>query len=350
MVCSNAFGMGINKPNVRCVIHHDIPNSPENYYQEAGRAGRDNKNAFAVLLYTQDDLKAFKTKLHTLNEPKHKWQEIAQKLFVFSKTNASNVNLGEFININKITFDMLQNVLLYLEHGNYIKPLDKSTKPDKIKIIITVDAYNHLVIPSYEYYPVLSCLVKLVSHLFTSHVSVPMLQMCAITSLSTEAIQNQLEALHHLKIIDYKKNHHSVNIEWLCNDIPKSGFVFDDNLIIARQQVMKQQIQGMLAYLNLASQACRAKYLAQYFSQSIANDCQICDLCLERKNQAAKQQLYAECWQILQRYAGQPFKISDLLNDFSSSKKSILNDFLKEMIDKNKIIIDEQGFLKEIKN
>lgn len=291
MVCTNAFGMGIDKPDVRFVVHFDVPDSPEAYFQEAGRGGRDGKRSYAVLLWNSTDTRRL-NQMVSVSFPSLEFiEDIYHKVHIFYDIpydtgggRQLKFNLEEFCRHFKLQRQAAYHAIVYIErtgHWTLAEDVDISTK-----VQITAgrgDLYD-VELPDFRMVSLLEILMRRYTGIFSYPVPVDEDYMAGHIGVSVPVLRQLLYRLSLEHLIRYIPCDHAT-VLYLHHDRLRPKNV---NLDPGRYSFLKEsagvRIQKMIDFIN-EEDVCRSSYLLEYFGQNETKDCGTCDICRSgRKN------------------------------------------------------------------
>lgn len=289
MVCTNAFGMGIDKPDVRFVVHYDLPESPEAYFQEAGRAGRDGKRSFAVQLWNSVDVRRAK-QIEDVSFPSLEYiEDVYQKLHAFLEI-PYDTGMGRQLKFKIEDFCKrfgLQRApafyaLKYLERTEHLTYSEEVDIPTKVRINVDRKSLYDVELADQGQANVLEALMRSYTGIFSFLQQIDEEYVARRAGQTVPQLRQSLYGLSLAHVISYVPTDHS-DVVVLHHDRLRPGNV---NLMPSRYAMLRESFharaEAMLEYVSETSE-CRSRYLLRYFGQTEAADCGTCDVCRARR-------------------------------------------------------------------
>lgn len=291
IVSTSAFGMGINKTNVRAVIHFDIPGSIEQYYQEAGRAGRDGLAAKAILLYQQNDLDYWnqlqEKKIPPIPVIKNVFQDLADFVQLPVGMGEQQQFLFDFeLFCLQFKWDKIiaRNALQWIEQEGHVKFSPSSFKPTLVQVI-----ENRISIQLFEkQYPetgfVLQTLLRTYGGILDSPQYINEGILAKLLQRDIEFVQTQLNQMQQYGMISLEQKANQPIVQFKWNRASAEFMTLNLDEYQARKLAFEDRIQAMRDYLGNRLVTCRSVFLAKYFGEKAPQSCGICDLCITNKH------------------------------------------------------------------
>ena len=288
MVSTNAFGMGIDKPDVRFVIHMDLPDSPEAYFQEAGRAGRDEIPARAILLYSDADEKLAQKRIE-VNFPSFELlREIYRALFNYlqvpvggGKGASYDFILGEFLSKNNYNAVTVTSALNILSREGYFEISDEINNPSRIHFIVGRDDLYKFQIKNPKFDAFIKLLLRSYTGLFSQYVSFDEYTLAKRAGMEQEEAYNFLVRLAEMKVIHYIPKKGNPVITLLEERLEDRNVRISAELYKFRKERYVERINELLKYA-VGETKCRSQFLLSYFGEINTHRCGQCDVCTEK--------------------------------------------------------------------
>jgi ATP-dependent DNA helicase RecQ len=352
MVSTNAFGMGINKANVRFVVHLDLPDSLEAYFQEAGRAGRDEKRAYAVLLYNEAD------RLSLERNMMHSFPDIADIKKVYGalcsnykmaagggKGLAFDFSVSDFCAKYTIDASLVISSIKFLERENYLMLTEAFYRPSRIHILIKQkDLYRYQVeSPAYDAF--IKLLLRSYEGLFDNYINVREYDLAKRSTLTVAEVEDLLQRLDKKNIISYIHQ----------SDKPQVVFL-DDCHLISNLHISKQNYHELkerafhrmesVIYYAASTHKCRSEMLLDYFGEKETVRCGICDVCIERnKLELSDLEFHNISEQLKAALHTQPLSLSDLVHKVTQIREDKILKVVQWLTDNGKLSPNEDNLL-----
>lgn len=333
MVCTNAFGMGIDKPDVRFVIHFDVPDSPEAYFQEAGRGGRDGKRSFAVMLWNSSDVKRLR-QLETVSFPSLEYiEDIYHKVHIFYQIpydagvgRQLKFDLEEFCKHFKLQRSSAYYAIQYIEktsHWTFSEDVDISTK---VQIMVDRNDLYDIEFQNPKLAYLLEILMRRYTGLYSYPVPIDEDYVAAQVGVQVPMLRQMLYQLSLEHVIRYVPCDHATVIFLHHDRLRPKNVNLDPKRYVMLKSSFGERMQKMIDYIS-EEDTCRSAYLLEYFGQSESEDCGTCDVCRAAKSKAAG-----------------PVEAAARLSTFINHEKSgvyVLEDIPMELIPVLRRLIDE---------
>jgi ATP-dependent DNA helicase RecQ len=288
IVATNAFGMGIDKPNVRFVIHIDLPDSIEAYFQEAGRAGRDEKPSFAVLLFEQSDILEATRNLETGYPDLQKIKDIYQALGNYfripvgnGKDYSAEFDISSFSEQYNFPVTIVYNALKFLEKEGFLFLGEAVHSPSRIHIRADKESLYRFQVENAFFDPFIKTLLRSYSGIFSEYASIREEELAKRTGLTPDKVTEFLVSLTKLEVIDYIPRTDLPRITYLEDRIESKDLTISPEYYRDRLRDARKRTEAMIHYAE-SRHRCRSQLLLAYFGETGARRCGKCDVCIER--------------------------------------------------------------------
>lgn len=344
VICAtNAFGMGIDKPDVRWVVHLDLPDSLEAYFQEAGRAGRDEKKAFAITLYDKADIAELMARTEAgfpkLKEVETIYKALGNYLQLpegSGKDQSFGFDLFEFARRYDRPLQLVYNALKVLEHHGYIALSEAIHQPSKVMLNLKKDNVYHLTASDTNEGKLVEVLLRSHSGLFDGLVSINERNLSKRLGWEPGLTTKTLHSLHQKNSIEYIEQSDSPKVCFTEERLPLENLLFDTKLYNFRKERAFESARAVVSYLE--KHTCRSNQLVEYFGERNARPCGICDICLAQKDSSPSIEMVSEL--ILDRLKTGPIELSKIENHIKGVRSEDIHASLEWLSDNGSLVID----------
>ena len=347
VICStNAFGMGIDKPDVRSVVHLDLPDSIEGYFQEAGRGGRDGQKAYAVLLYDDNDFAILRRNL-TMSFP--------EKKFILSVYNAlandipigtgaglmMDFNLYDFS--QKWGFNQVQvlSALQILQRNCYIEATNEVFTPSKVMFTVGRDDLYKFQVANANYDYFVKLLLRSYPGVFTNYTIIDEQRIALNEKCSVDVVRTYLNNLRKQNIIDYIPQKRTPYIIFCCDRVDDRGFIIRPETYELLKRKSEARINAIIKYC-INNQMCRSRQLTAYFGETDGEDCGECDVCRSKNRKIMSAENFDKAFDaIYAQLSASPLHIDALVDRLGLFDAELIKDIIIKMTEDEIAVVDD---------
>ena len=351
MVSTNAFGMGIDKPDVRLVVHIDLPSSIEAYFQEAGRAGRDGNDAYAVTLFSRVDRQVVARRLAD-NYPSQEFiREIYDEIcYYYSMALGDGLNctyefsLGDFCKDYHRPTLQTDSALKILTRMGYLEYVEEMEYASRVRFIVGKDAlYRFRGLPP-DYELLINALLRNYSGLFTDYVFIDERYLSRVTKLSRHRMYEIFVSLVSRGLVQYAPSKKCPIITFTRHRVLGSELRFAREVYDERKAIFGERLKSVINYA-VSDDKCRSWLLLEYFGEKGSDDCRRCDVCVQRRAAGKPPQMPGKEEAVMQLLSdGKPHSLDELatLGLTDNERKALL----RALCDEEKIRIVDGKIMK----
>lgn len=300
MVATNAFGMGIDKPDVRLVVHIDIPDSPEAYFQEAGRGGRDGKKAYAVLLYARSDKATLKKRISDTFPEKDYIRTVYEHLNYYYQMAMGDglgctreFNIDEFCRNFKHFPIQVDSALKILTRAGYLEYTDEQDNNSRLMFTLTKEELYRIHETSPETEKLINVILRSYTGLFTEYAYINEETLSLRTGMSRQQVYDTLISLTRRRILHYIPGKKTPYIIYTRERQEANRLIFSKEVYEDRKESFIHRIEAMTEYAE-TDDKCRSRMLLLYFGEKNEHNCGQCDVCLSSHSSGIKQGVFDE--------------------------------------------------------
>ena len=354
IAATNAFGMGIDKPDVRLVIHMDLPDSIEAYFQEAGRAGRDLKPSEAFLLVSPADIKKLQESLA------QSFPELERiKLIYNALGNYFNIPVGAGENVsypfvigdfaNRYGFSIIEvyHTLKILEKEGFLILSDSFDEPSKVMIKVSRDEIYGFQVNNLQYSELIKCMLRSLPGVLTDFVKINEEVLAKKTGLASEKVVEQLKKLESYHFLSYAQRNDKPQVLFLSEFVDSKHFGLSKENYYDRKKDAEERVKAVIDFVN-NNEECRSVQLLRYFNEKTRQTCGRCDVCLKQaSNRVPYDTIEAKVRSVMSET---PQTMKEVLSQCSEFDEAKVLDAVRFLIDNGVLQLERDGSVRNKSN
>lgn len=351
MVATNAFGMGIDKPDVRLVVHIDIPDSPEAYFQEAGRGGRDGKKAYAVLLYAKSDKTTLKKRISDTFPEKDYIRTVYEHLNYYYQMAMGDgygctreFNIDEFCRNFKHFPIQVDSALKILMRAGYLEYTDEQDNNSRLMFTLTKEELYRIHETSPETEKLINVILRSYTGVFTEYAYINEETLSLRTGMTRQQVYDTLISLTRRRILHYIPGKKTPYIIYTRERQKADRLIFTKEVYEDRKDSFIKRIKAMTEYAE-SDDKCRSRMLLLYFGEKNEHNCGQCDVCLAAHSSGIKQGVFDEISRQIENILKEKdMPVADLINKLDTYDKDTVTPIISYLL-AEEILYQKNGIL-----
>ncbi len=352
IVSTNAFGMGIDKPNVRFVIHFDIPDSIEAYFQEAGRAGRDEKDSTAILLYSNSDIIELKKNISLSFPETEQIRNVYQLLGNYlqlavgsGRDESFDFDITDFANNYNLKPLTAYNCLKFLEKEGYISITEALSNPSRIYFKMKKDELYQFQVANIYYDNFIKVILRSYTGLFNDFVRISESELAKRAGISKEEVVKHLKKLETLNVLTYIAQSDKPRLTFCREKLDAKDIYISKSVYKERKEVAVIKTDAIINY-GTKNNKCRSQMLLAYFGERDSKRCGKCDVCLKRNElELSELEFDIVLNQIKPLLTKSAYTIEEIINEVENVNENKIIKVIQWLMDKRKVVYNSNNKL-----
>ncbi|MDQ3190569.1 MAG: RecQ family ATP-dependent DNA helicase [Bacteroidota bacterium] len=344
IVATNAFGMGIDKPDVRFVVHLDLPDTLEAYFQEAGRGGRDEKKAYAALLFNKADISDLNRNLESAFPPIEDIKAVYHALGNYFQVatgggqwSSFDFEIGDFSSKYKFNPLMVYNAIKILEKEGYLSVTEVFYQPSRIHFTVNKDELYKFQVSNVNYDDFIKLLLRSYSGTFENYIIINESDLSKRANLPRAKIISILQMLDKYKLLSYQPQTELPQLMFTADRLDSKSFYLSKENYFERKKSALEKMNSVIHYVQ-SSHKCRSQLLLAYFGENNFNSCGLCDICLEAKRAEISTSEFEKISNSIESLLKKtPLPITSLVDSFKDTNEEKIIKAIQWLIDNNKV-------------
>jgi ATP-dependent DNA helicase RecQ len=340
VVATNAFGMGIDKPNVRVVVHLDIPENLESYYQEAGRAGRDGHRAYAAIIFNQADLFALENKVKQAHPSADYLSQVYQALANYfqlaegsAESESFDFDLQDFCDRFKYNSYDVYNALKKLEEEGLVQLNESFYSPSQLYFLLDSTRLYEFQVAYAQFDSIIKMLLRLYGgQLSTEFTRISESYLANALNIQVDEVVRLLNHLHEIKVVSYYAAKDKPQLTFVLPRQDAAKLPLNHQRLAERKILIENKMKAMVEFVT-SKHRCRMQLIQEYFGEETHLHCGKCDVCIAQHKKEHSFEIKETHDEILKLLQERPYTIEDLEEKISPKDSDLFVDIIRELVD-----------------